>query len=705
MQKRIITIFFVFFLFSINIFICCRQPEKKPFRFSRQEEINLYEREGTPIDIILLLDQSASMSGYGNTPPTDPNNLRIEASKYFIINLARRSEYEPFLKIGIINFGTTIRNEFIHDLTPVTSSPDDQRVINLLNFLKPLSLGYTSFIRALESAYQLFIKGRTLQEKRRPIIVIFTDGEPDDERHLTLDEYFKEIEKFYNNSLKKINCAIFIIGIDAAQGTWSKTLPYWKDFLEEGNILKIESMEELHQKYNEIVQKIFYLPVTTPDVVSDSLDFEVQPYLEKIQFDIYPETKGIEVEITDSGGRKLSEADPNVYIKEYPTYKTIIVSSPSPGIWKYKIVKGKGKVKIYKILIPNKMKLVSPSLRHAFGRPFEVIFAFLKEDDTEVELLPEYPLIFTGRIVSPDGKIFRLEFRKEEKGIYRSEKIFNPESEGIYKIVIIGTGREGFEIKSEFSIDVIMVPYIKVNYPINNAAIKGYRNNLNVEVMLMYEGKPINPYKFFETDPNSLIWTQLVYLPGGRKSRMVVPLEPSEEEIGKFQGIITEPLKEKGQYILKIELFGKLVYTGEICRDVVTIRFNLTPSFVNYILSYWYIYFLAIAIGIGSIATNFYLRRAKLEGYFIINGEIYYLRGYKATIGGKKARIKITNEFDDVIAYVKGYWIKNIDTGVRTKELNLYYKSSLEDKNYDTITLYDGWSGNIFGRIFKYKKN
>ena len=613
-------------LFAVNIFICCSKQQEKPIKFTRQEEINLYEREGTPIDIILLLDQSASMSGFGQTPATDPNNLRIEASKYFLINLARRSECEPFLKIGIVNFGTTVKDEYIADLTIVTSNPDDQGVTGLLSFLKPLSLGYTSFIKALESAHRIFLKSMTFQAKRKPIIVIFTDGEPDDERHLTLEKYFEEIENFYNNSLKKINCEIFVIGIDFLGGTWGKTLPYWRKFLSEENIMKIERMEDLHQKYNEIIQKIFYLPSTLPDVFTDSLNFEVQPYLEKIQFDIYPETKDIEVEITDATERKLSERDPNVYIKAYPTYKTIIVSNPLPGIWNYKIIKGKGKVKIYKTLIPNKMRLISPSLKHALGRPFEVIFAFLKENDTEVELLPEYPLIFTGRIISPDGKIFRLEFKKEEKGIYRSEKEFKPEIAGTYKIILVATGREGFEIKNEFPIEIIKSPYVIVKYPINNSSIKGYKKNLKIEAMLMYENKPINPYKFFETDPNSLIWTQLVYLPGGKRSRIVVPLEPSEEEIGRFQGIISEPLKEKGKYILKIEMFGKLLPTNEICRDVVTIRFNVVPSFLNKISSYWYIFLLAFVAAIISFATNFYRRRAKLEGYFIINGEIYYLK-------------------------------------------------------------------------------
>lgn len=705
-KNKFIYLFILIFLFiSFYNFNGCKKKPEESITYTRKEEISFIVNFGTPIDIILILDHSDSMKGYTNFPATDPNNLRIEASKYFINNLSRRSEYEPYLKVGVINFGTNVPKEYIIDLTTITSKSDDTGVEKIINSLKPLSLGYTSFIRAFNSAYELFIKNKTIENNRKPIIVLFTDGEPDDERGYPLKEYFNEIKNFYNKYLNKIGCEIYLIGIDKIGNVWNKTIPYWEEIINKDHIFKISDIEELNQKYNEIIQKIFYLPTTTPDIIVKSLDFDVQPYLDKIQFDIYPETKNISLEITDAEGKKITENDPNVFIKDYPTYRTIIISNPIPGKWKYEIVKGEGKVKIYKTLIPNKMSLITPQNKEILGRKFNIVFAFLKEDQTEIKLLPDYPLIFSGKLISPKGEVEKIEFIKEDKGIYRSKKDYEPQLEGNYKIILNATGREGFEITNEYIITIIKAPYIVVNYPLNNSIIKGYKNNLKVEASLYYGKDLIDPNKFFDNDPNTLIWAQIVFMPNNKKSKIVIPLKQSEDNKAKFYEYIPEKLNQKGNYILKVELDGKINQTKEIYKDTVTTMFTLKPSIIDLLKLYWFVLVLLILISYFIYYIIFTSKRAKLEGELIIDGNSHSLKGYKMTLGGKGSDINVFENINGPLAIIYGRYVKSIDEKSKEKEIIIKYKSSIDSKNFDMEEiLTDEWSITIIDKNIKFKK-
>lgn len=139
------------------------------------ESLSLLPGEkGVALDLFILLDQSGSMK------PTDPQGLRIEASRYLIRNLAQRSEGESKHRLGLVHFGTAAPEHLTVPLTEVSRQENDPGVQKLLTGLTPLSLGDTSFVAALKRAYEGFRAGQTFALKRKPAVVIFTDGEPDD---------------------------------------------------------------------------------------------------------------------------------------------------------------------------------------------------------------------------------------------------------------------------------------------------------------------------------------------------------------------------------------------------------------------------------------------------------------------------------------------------------------------------------------------
>lgn len=374
------------------------------------------------LDVFLLIDQSGSMFG---PKGTDPKGLRISATQYFARNIAFKVAQKSPHRVGIINFGTTAPKKL---MIPLTRANEDSIEL-VMSELKVVNLHYTSFISALKIAYQEFTaKGSFISPGRKPVVIIFTDGRPDDPRHLALNQYFKEIEGYIDRKLKPNGCELFIVGIDKTGKSWLKDKPRWEVILP-GHVYEIKDMSQLREKFNEIIRQIFYIPEVQPDTVTQKgLEFDVPPYLEDIEFHIFPE-KEVVLAIYRSNGEKVDTADADVRIRRYPHYEMVSITDPSPGKWRYEIEKGKGKVEVYRNPIPIKMELLRPLSIHPLKKQMDIEASFLRPDGREVKEYPQFPLRFTGRVIFPREIIeSRLKYVYQAMVGRKSQKVVLGES-------------------------------------------------------------------------------------------------------------------------------------------------------------------------------------------------------------------------------------------------------------------------------------
>lgn len=590
------------------------------------------------MDFVLCVDQSDSMNGWDSVPATDPKGIRIDASKYFINNLAQRSESEPFLKIGLIEFGTDAH--LLANLTEVTSATDDPGRKNLADQLQQKSLGYTNFIDTLKLALNSFERGGTFKNNRKPIIVIFTDGEPDDPRGLSTEAYFQELIDFYKQNLKEKGVEIFVIGVDTVGEAWGRTKPFWESFVPQDHIFYLKQMEELNYTFNQVIWKVFYLPSVQPDIISqNSLNFSVQPYLEKIQFDIYPEGEGnLEVSIFGPDGHDISQG-PNYERKDFEKYYTIIVKDPPPGTWRYEITKGEGKVIVYKTLLPIVMSLVSPQDPHPFGRPISVVASFQKKDGSEVKELPQYPLRFTGTLIQPDGESIPFLLKKQDSGLFIWEETFSPEKPGLYKIMLSVQGREGYEVKSEYNINVLEIPYILPSSPAEKSVFGKFQKSLELSVYLALKGERVSPEGLFADNPNALMVAEIVKRPDNDLSQEKAVYLDYDPSSNSFHAVLPTDLNREGSYTLKVELEGRMV-DGNLIKDQVPLIFEVRVPFWN---QPWFPYIPA-GIFVFIILTSWVVmaKKPRLAGTLYWQGEPYSLFGKrKFTIGGTKCNLDL----------------------------------------------------------------
>jgi len=537
--------------------------------------------EPLAVDVFLLIDQSGSMK------ESDPNNIRISAAQYFIDLLSQ--DYSPSLphRLGVINFGDKPPQTI--PLTPLSDSG------SLKSNLKPMDLGNTSFISALREAEANFSRD---QRKQRRVVIILTDGEPDDARKLSKDAYFREIENFVQSKLR--DTLIYVILVDVKDRFWRKDKPYW-DKITGGKVYLLRSMDEeqLQKVYTDIGSNLMRAEAPKWDIVPpEGKEVEVEPYLEKITFVILKKDKDTPVEIVMPSGRPLSEREDNVKhtppTKGFNIWREIYtVMMPQPGKWKYKLG-GQGKVEIGRTPLPIEMKLVSPagkplgvslspdgkvirSFLYPQGKPIWVIASFLKRDGSAVEEIPGYRLYLGAILQTPTGKSYHIDLLEtRSKGVFQGSQVVETREEGEYKLIPqVKGGDKDISPSVIYLFRVKPIPYVEVKEPTSD---KSYHplDNIPVKAAILVAGKPVSPGQWFSDSPNSLLWAQLKR--GSELLPISVHLEYNDEE-NIFIGFLKAP-KETGDYILSFHLSGHLLtgeeYLSEPTEDVALfIRYSL----------------------------------------------------------------------------------------------------------------------------------
>jgi len=557
---------------------------------STSDVVTLVSKPRPPqLDVILVIDHSSSMSGTGGT---DPRGLRVSAAKYFVDALSKRSSAEVPCRVGVVNFGTSASRETSCGLMSLS---DRAQMASLLGCLRVQNLTYTNFLDALRLADNFMRQGGAYKPGHRPVIVLFTDGAPEDPRHLTHEQYFSEIREFVEANLVPNNCDLYVIGIDVKGVYWPKDEPLWsnlargKDRL--GRTYAIKRIDDLYSSFNSIYRDILGIPHVKQDVVTGPQEFTVDPYLEQIEFHIFPETK-VRLEVRRPSG-ELVVPDPakGVALTKTPSYDILTIANPEHGKWRYALSSGKGKVIVFRNPIPVQMKLLNPEFVHPQGKALLLRAAFLRRDETEVKEVPGYPLRLTGRIIPPaearaqGAKDTYVEFRNGKKGIFFADKaVTDTNFTGTWQINLEVIGGQKYKATSIHRIEVQPIPYLEIVSPAYDAHLP-YSNGIDILCLLKLKGKPINPEDTFATHPNALMLASLVDSPFGPVSGGQF-LEQVPGKVGVFAGRLERPVRSTGDYVLAVRLQGQDKVRGRTICDTQFTVFHASPTIWQNLLIY-----------------------------------------------------------------------------------------------------------------------
>jgi hypothetical protein len=644
----------------------------------------------------------------------DPQGVRISSAKYFVDFLAsQRSDYFNH-RIGIINFGDVPPEKPEDEMLPLTDL-EKTNLERIKRIIKAMNLGDTSFIYALRKAHEGFTKAGDLTGRQK-VIVFFTDGEPDDDRKLSKAEYFAEIKGFIQQNLS--DCQIYVVAVDVKNVYWEKDKKYWAQ-ITQGKTYRISRMDEreLDKVYTSIVLQLLRVPeIRWDNVPPEGLEVEIEPYLEKVTFSILKENPYVELVIYRADGRRVTGKDRDVRYFPGRLSEIYSISDPEPGVWKYKIEKGKGKVEVGKAVIPIEVRLLSPKIPHPLGKPMKVIASFLKRDGSPVEEHPAYRLWLGAKVITPMG-MESFELVPVEKGIYTVDKIFNTSQKGEYAVELTMKGGNLTISEVKVPVEVKSIPYVSITRPKKDAKFS-LRSNPEIEANLLLDGKPIDPAQLFTDDPNSILWAQVEH---NKKIIKSIPLRQDREKKWVFRGKI-DGIRRSGRYNILVQLGGHL-QSGKPFEFPFPEEssFSKRMTLIDLPIYRWYLvlvfaFIIAfvtdwVKIGIQNSWWGWRIGAPILSGMIAIQGPtgepmFYYLSQFKhkATIG-KGANIPIDDpELRSKCGYIVAKWRMN-EEGYREPCVEIHYLPTTESKTYETRILEDGDSITICDKyLLTYQK-
>jgi len=378
------------------------------------------------IDLILLIDQSNSMSGTApSTLRTDPETRRVYTARYLIDYVAFDNNFvnpQRTNRVAVIGFGSPERTHIMVNLTPLKNQSDidlaKSRVISE-------ALGATNFISAFKLVREIFppsTDSEISDGQRQRVIVLITDGGPFDDRQLSLSEYLKEIAAYYAGQLGGERFPTFLIGIDDQDAYWPLVEQQWKSMLGADNVLRVRKIEEVNK---EVVAKLCPFlnergASTTACRLQDLGAHFIQPYAKSLQFSFFKYDKDAKLSLYRPDGT-LVPPRPGGDVSDYQTTgpnEMYVMENPKAGCWLSERV-GTGKVDVFTQVVFNNMRLTEPNDAHPVILPLTLEMELRDPSGTLIDEDPSYPIVFDTQLVAAGANVSKtITIQKTGAGRY-----------------------------------------------------------------------------------------------------------------------------------------------------------------------------------------------------------------------------------------------------------------------------------------------
>ncbi|MCP4664139.1 MAG: VWA domain-containing protein, partial [bacterium] len=282
------------------------------------------------LDLVVLVDQSGSMSGHGTPAKNDPYNVRNHMVAFTLDLMAENAVLNQVNhRLGVVSFGTTVRVDL-----PL-SKLDADNLENLRGLVRAISseesLGHTNFLAAFQAAAKMFADLPPGPERKRTILVI-TDGAPYVEG-IRITEYTAELRDFAAEHFPQEEYLIQVVALnDPTSDYWDRYRSFWRE-ITDNHAKKLEGDEnDVFAALHEVVTELVRTRVVR--VVEEKI--VIPPYLESIVFDIFSVDPSIRVDICspEDPNTPLSPDSPGVKVVRIgEIIRSVTIRRPAPGPW------------------------------------------------------------------------------------------------------------------------------------------------------------------------------------------------------------------------------------------------------------------------------------------------------------------------------------------------------------------------------------
>ncbi|HEC84078.1 MAG: hypothetical protein DRR08_16160 [Candidatus Parabeggiatoa sp. nov. 2] len=378
------------------------------------------------LDVVFLIDQSASMSGSQSHPtPNDKHGHRISIVKNVVHRLAEQVENTSQVhRISVVEFGSKIQVpisnlELSYDPSAPPGTTARNAVREIQSSLKSKEMNNTNTPKGIKATLAEFRKlsaANTSGGKRQRQLLFITDGRPRVRGPafsgplIHINRLWRDI-KNQAPDLKDKGITLWIVGLNDASNYWNGgDGVFWENMAGYDKArLANTSFPNIATLVQDIVGK--WLNVNTVALETD--EYHSRPYLKQIVFSAHFNKPGAPLKIIDPNGLAIPVSAGTSQREMYARY---VVDNPTLGTYLIKKTRGF----IYKVFVEEKL----PTLQ--FLRPLgttnqnvetNIVFKVIQGGRT-LDVLPQWPIDAKVTITAPSGKVQTLPATFEGNGKY-----------------------------------------------------------------------------------------------------------------------------------------------------------------------------------------------------------------------------------------------------------------------------------------------
>ncbi|HEX7333456.1 MAG TPA: VWA domain-containing protein [Pyrinomonadaceae bacterium] len=470
--------------------------------------------EFTGLDVMILIDQSASMWG---ARANDKWAHRIGQTKNIIYRLAEHVEGTSFMhRVSVVDFGDEVS---VALPAPLSLGFDPKDPGKALREAKALVERYVTAksMRDTNTPDAIALGFRELQkmaasgprEGRRRVMLLLTDGRPDLPRKGVSREELRKQITTHSGDLKRDDIELWVVGLNDATNYWNEEDGrFWEETAGPGHARLAETAST---NISTLVQEIVndWLDV---DGKAIAKDYECPPYLRRVIFNINFGLPRSDVRVLDPAGAEIPLSSGGA-ASSPGTFARFIVEDPKPGVYKINQDPSRSYKNFVETFSPE-VKRILPAGAASVGAEARIVVQAHDGKGQPLEILPEWPINVSIVITPPSGA--NVELPAEFKGDGKFEVKWKPPVVGTYKVLPKGL----VTLKSGSTFDVF------------GSNAHAYNESLEVN--------DSRPYRLQMTTPEAIGGVRL--LPSQNTTSVEFALVDSKDElINKPESVVKDP--------------------------------------------------------------------------------------------------------------------------------------------------------------------
>lgn len=394
---------------------------------------------GAPgIDLVLIIDQSGSMSGHPEHPaPNDKNGHRISIAKSIVLSLAQDTASSTRThRVAVVEFGAPAINVPLEQTALGYDPADPGAQLRALEskldaLLKVKELNYTDTPGALRRGLTVLgssVPSATSDSQRRRIALLITDGKPYVSGRTTaeLERQVRDAAKAYRDA----GVELWVLGINDSDRYWENGWgKVWADVATPGGA----RVAEYSYPHIALITRQFldsWLGVEGARLHTDTID--VPPYQRRLMFQAHYSDISFPLEIRDPDGLPLPPSAGATAMRP-AMFNLFAIDNPRPGI--YRIVRPTSlRAEIFAFFYGPQLVRTNPPPVVDRGTPAAIGYQLSgARPDQPFEVADPRRLTAQVRIVDPDGGETTLPAEVKTDG--RIQAQWAPQRTGVYRLL------------------------------------------------------------------------------------------------------------------------------------------------------------------------------------------------------------------------------------------------------------------------------